>query len=60
MNDEMLDRLAIRDLLQNWVLWRDAGDCWRSEQARSGSFSALFPQRTGFSPACSGTASQDA
>ena len=25
MND-MLDRLAIRDLLQNWVLWRDAGD----------------------------------
>ena len=26
MNDEMLDRLAIRDLLQNWVLWRDAGD----------------------------------
>ena len=26
MNDEMLDRLAIRELLQNWVLWRDAGD----------------------------------
>jgi hypothetical protein len=25
MNDA-LDRLAIRDLLENWVLWRDAGD----------------------------------
>ncbi len=27
MNDaELHDRLAIRDLVQNWVLWRDAGD----------------------------------
>ena len=26
MNDDILDRLAIRDLIQNWVLWRDAGD----------------------------------
>ncbi len=26
MNDDVLDRLAIRELLQNWVLWRDAGD----------------------------------
>ena len=26
MNDDVLERLAIRDLLQNWVLWRDAGD----------------------------------
>ncbi len=27
MNDaERNDRLAIRDLIQNWVLWRDAGD----------------------------------
>jgi hypothetical protein len=23
--DEILDRLAIRDLIENWVLWRDAG-----------------------------------
>jgi hypothetical protein len=26
MNEDVLERLAIRDLLQNWVLWRDAGD----------------------------------
>ncbi len=26
MNDEILDRLAIRDLVENWVVWRDAGD----------------------------------
>lgn len=26
MNDELLDRLAIRDLVENWALWRDAGD----------------------------------
>ena len=27
MNDpEFVDRLAIRDLVENWVLWRDAGD----------------------------------
>jgi hypothetical protein len=26
MNDDMMDRLAIRDLVQNWVVWRDAGD----------------------------------
>ena len=26
MNDELLDRLAIRDLIENWALWRDAGD----------------------------------
>ena len=24
--DPTLDRLAIRDLIENWVLWRDAGD----------------------------------
>jgi len=23
---ELIDRLAIRELLQNWVMWRDAGD----------------------------------
>ena len=26
MNNEMIDRLAIRDLIENWALWRDAGD----------------------------------
>lgn len=25
MTPELLDRLAIRDLIQNWVVWRDAG-----------------------------------
>jgi hypothetical protein len=26
MDDELLDRLAIREMVENWVLWRDAGD----------------------------------
>lgn len=26
MDNELLDRLAIRDLVENWALWRDAGD----------------------------------
>ncbi len=26
MDADVLDRLAIRDLLENWVVWRDAGD----------------------------------
>ncbi|MGZ5266260.1 MAG: nuclear transport factor 2 family protein [Caldimonas sp.] len=26
MTDELLDRLAIRELIENWALWRDAGD----------------------------------
>jgi hypothetical protein len=26
MNQEVLDRLAIRDLIENWAVWRDAGD----------------------------------
>ena len=26
MNDDLRDRLAIRDLIENWVVWRDAGD----------------------------------
>ena len=25
-NDEMTDRLLIREAVENWVLWRDAGD----------------------------------
>jgi hypothetical protein len=26
MNPDILDRLSIRELLENWVVWRDAGD----------------------------------
>src|SRR3982750_1746102 len=26
MMDQLLDRLAIRELVDNWVVWRDAGD----------------------------------
>jgi hypothetical protein len=26
MDIELLDRLAIRDLIENWAVWRDAGD----------------------------------
>jgi hypothetical protein len=26
MNRELIDRLAIRDLIENWAVWRDAGD----------------------------------
>jgi hypothetical protein len=26
MNDETMDRLAIRELIENWAVWRDAGD----------------------------------
>ena len=26
MNEEMEERLAIRELVENWVVWRDAGD----------------------------------
>ena len=25
-NEETLDRLSIRELIENWVLWRDSGD----------------------------------
>ena len=26
MNQETLDRFAIRELIENWALWRDAGE----------------------------------
>ena len=26
MEQELIDRLAIRDLIENWAIWRDAGD----------------------------------
>lgn len=28
MDQQLLDRLAIRDLVENWAIWRDAGD-WK-------------------------------
>ena len=28
-NEELTDRLAIRDLIENWAVWRDAGDWTR-------------------------------
>jgi hypothetical protein len=37
MNDERADRVAIRDLIENWAVWRDAGDwerfrtCWHDD-----------------------------
>ncbi len=37
MEDEVLDRLAIRALIENWAVWRDAGDwerfatCWHDD-----------------------------
>jgi hypothetical protein len=29
MTDDFIDRLTIRDLVENWVVWRDAGDWQR-------------------------------
>jgi hypothetical protein len=26
MNDELVDKLAIRELIDNWIIWSDAGD----------------------------------
>ena len=37
MTDDLADRLAIRDLIENWAVWRDAGDwerfrsCWHDD-----------------------------
>lgn len=31
MDQQLLDRLAIRDLVENWAVWRDAGDWERFE-----------------------------
>src|SRR3954447_8189013 len=37
MDQELLDRIAIRALVENWVVWRDAGDwerfatCWHAD-----------------------------
>ena len=37
MDQDLVDRLAIRDLVENWALWRDAGfwekfrTCWHDD-----------------------------
>lgn len=37
MSSDVIDRLAIRDLVENWAVWRDAGDwerfatCWHAD-----------------------------
>jgi hypothetical protein len=37
MKDDLVDRLAIRDLIESWAVWRDAGDwdrfatCWHDD-----------------------------
>jgi hypothetical protein len=44
MNDEMAERLAIRELLENWVMWRDQGawdrfrTCWHADAQMLGTW----------------------
>jgi SnoaL-like domain len=49
MNEELLDKLAIRETLQNWVVWRDAGDWerFRTVWADDGRMMATWFQGTG-------------
>ena len=41
MNDLTADKLAIRETVENWVIWRDSGDwerfatVWHSDGSRS-------------------------
>jgi hypothetical protein len=48
MDEETLDRLAIRSLVENWVVWRDAGDWerFRSVWHRDGRMMATWFQGT--------------
>jgi len=48
MDDEILDRLKIRDLIQNWAVWRDAGDWerFRSVWHDDGRMMATWTQGT--------------
>jgi hypothetical protein len=32
---EMADRLAIREVLENWAIWRDAGDRYPAEEMQN-------------------------
>lgn len=49
MDEELLDKLAIRETLQNWVVWRDAGDWerFRTVWADEGRMMATWFQGTG-------------
>ncbi len=49
MNEELLDKLAIRETLQNWVVWRDAGDWgrFRTVWADDGRMMATWFQGSG-------------
>ena len=49
MTNETLERLAIRDLLENWVVWRDAGDWerFRTVWHHDGRMMATWSQGTG-------------
>ena len=48
MDDDLHDRLAIRDLIENWVVWRDAGDWerFRSVWFDDGRMMATWTQGT--------------
>ncbi len=48
MNEELLERLRIRELVENWVLWRDANDWdrFRTVWAPEGRMMATWTQGT--------------
>jgi SnoaL-like protein len=48
MNEELLERLKIRELVENWVLWRDANDWdrFRTVWAPEGRMMATWTQGT--------------
>lgn len=49
MTDEMTDKLLIRELVENWVVWRDAGlwEQFRTVWADDGRMMATWTQGTG-------------
>lgn len=49
MSDEILERLAIREVVDNWVVWRDAGDWdrFRTVWADDGHMMATWFQGSG-------------
>lgn len=49
MNEEVLDKLAIREVQENWVIWRDAGDWerFRTVWADNGWMMATWFQGSG-------------
>ena len=46
MESALIDRLMVRELLENWVLWRDAGDWdrFRTLWASNGTMMATWTQ----------------